>query len=170
MKKYLAIIFCLAVSLSAATLEEIISQARASGNHNRVDIIRYLNKPAGYTVTISTNEIPKSSDWISVESNIIAELSALGIDGEQASNWDYIINKLTDAFDESEGNDAAEKQVLKSAVKMIAYFEKLKNITGQATLRADFGSTNAIEISQTRIALPSIAESNISRKVTWEDL
>lgn len=170
--KTLAIYFILAASVIADTLPELVAQAKADGvGPNLVDIAKHLNAPR-YTTTATTNSVAKPAELITIESSILAELVATGIDPTAAvvGGWTYIIDQLDSAFESAPDSDS-KQAVLKSSVLLLAGYEQLKTIKPEGdTIDADFGQPTATVVGQVRVANPSLAAEHLGQPVTISDL
>ncbi len=151
--KTLAIYFILATSVIADTLPELVAQATAAGvGTNLVAIAKHLNAPQGYTTTTTTNSVAKPAELIAIESAILAEIVAAGIDSTDAG-WTYRID-LTRC-----------PAWLRSMVPRTLGIKP----DGEP-INADCGQPTSTVVGRGRVANPSLAIEHLGRPVTINDL
>ena len=171
--KTLALYFILAASVFADTLPELVAQAKADGiGPNLVDIAKHLNAPQGYTTTLTTNNIAKPSELITIESAILSELSSVGISTNAATSngWAHIITELDSIYEAAAYTN--KQGVLKSGLLLLAGYEQLKTLVpdGPTLTSGDFGKSTATIIYPTRTPNPSLAEEHLGHKVTRSEV
>ena len=151
--KTLAIYFILTASVIADTLPELVAQAKADGvGTNVVAIAKHLNAPQGYTTTITTNTVAKPPGLIAIESAIMAEIVAAGIDST-ATGWTYRIDL------------PSCPAWLRSMVPRTLGI----NPDGEP-INADFGQPTATVVGRVRVANPSLSEEHLGHKVSLDDV
>jgi hypothetical protein len=159
----------LAAFVQAGPLEDYLA---ANTARNRSDLVRDLNTSPITGTSAVTGLVAKTSALQAIESKILVELAATGIDPTSVvtGGWEFAISTLLQSFEAAAGDADLERGTLRQATVLQARQAQWKALDPYGVVTPDFGGPNHVRISTQAVRGPSLAEQWLGRKVEYRDV